>query len=1052
MGKVETILGSSSVRENVTVALACFVTGWLGLELAITPGNASAIWPPSGIALAAVLLCGNRVWPGILIGSILVHAFIGFDSRTAQALLLSLCIPVLIGGGATLQAIGGGWLVKRFAGFPNPLRTVPQIAGLLTMGGVVGCLINASISVATLVLSGRLPLEGAPLTWLTWWSGDAIGVFVFTPMVLALLMRPRGEWKHRSRVIILSTAGSLVLGVALVAYTSHLERRDFEAKFADTGKDIGVSLEGTLAARLHAVGALQAFLSQAEDLSPETFSRFSANLRVHIPGVLALEWIPRVPLDQRAKFEIQARRQGYANFFISEFTAQGLSRAAARPEYFPVTFVEPYGANKRALGFDIGSDNLRQTAMVQARDSGGIAVTGRVELFQGGGNAVLALASVHRDAVGTGLRQDWDQLAGFALGVLSLNELAETTFRERDLAEIHYWLVDETVPERPVLLFSNTIDPPSSFSLTDRGLFGGSVTLGFARPFDIGGRHWVLRMAPTPLFIARHRLQNAWFVLVGGLLVTSLVAAFAMVVTGREGELHSLVDERTRTLRDALDQQKAVEAKLHTVSARLAREAARYQFLLKTASDGIHVLDEDGNLIEASDTFRHMLGYTAEQMLDLNVGDWSSLGNSSQIRERISTVMAEPAIFETQHRRSDGSRFDVEINCRGVEIEGKRYLYASSRDISERKREEAASRDKDHILSESQRIAHVGSWDYELAGQLTWSQETYRIYRVSPDSFIPNVENLMSLIQPDDRQAMRDWLACLSSGEKPGTLEFCINTLDGATRVLSGSGELQYDADHRPSRLVGIVHDITDRHKFEKDLQQSNAELEQFAYVASHDLRQPLRMITSYMTLIERRLKGTLDEETQEFMAFASGGAKKMDRLILDLLEYSRIGRQETPMEPVALADVVNEALQILGVAISDAAAVVTVPPLLPTVSGHYSDLVRLFQNLIGNAVKYHASERAPVVSVTVLRDAKTWTVSIQDNGIGIPLDQADRAFGVFQRLQTTEEYEGTGIGLAVCRKIVEQHGGRIWIAPVAGIGCDLRFTLPVKGERDVIG
>jgi signal transduction histidine kinase len=229
------------------------------------------------------------------------------------------------------------------------------------------------------------------------------------------------------------------------------------------------------------------------------------------------------------------------------------------------------------------------------------------------------------------------------------------------------------------------------------------------------------------------------------------------------------------------------------------------------------------------------------------------------------------------------------------------------------------------------------------------------------------------------------------------------------------------------------------------DLTRSNAELEQFAYVTSHDLRQPLRMVTSYLALIERSLKDRLDDDTRTFMAFASGGAKKMDRLILDLLEYSRTGRLDTPQEPIMLSAVVDDALQNLGAAISDAKAVVTIQPDLPTLSGHRSELVRLFQNLIGNAIKYCPSDRIPDVSVTCRRDGKVWVIAVLDNGIGIDSNQFERVFGVFQRLHTSAQYEGTGIGLAVCRKIVEHHGGRIWVESEEGKGSVFLFTVPAE-------
>jgi PAS domain S-box-containing protein len=228
-----------------------------------------------------------------------------------------------------------------------------------------------------------------------------------------------------------------------------------------------------------------------------------------------------------------------------------------------------------------------------------------------------------------------------------------------------------------------------------------------------------------------------------------------------------------------------------------------------------------------------------------------------------------------------------------------------------------------------------------------------------------------------------------------------------------------------------------------RKLADINAELEQFAYVASHDLRQPLRMISSYITLIQRHLGDSLDEELAEYFGFVVGGARRMDALIVGLLDYSRTGRSGASFEAVKLSEVVSESLLNLAVTIREANAEVTVADGLPVVNGNRTDLVRLFQNLIGNAVKYRAPDRPVRVSVAARAEGAEWTVSVEDNGIGIAADHRDRVFGIFQRLVTSDEYEGTGIGLAVCRKIMDLHGGRIWVEDAADQGCRFLVAFP---------
>ena len=224
------------------------------------------------------------------------------------------------------------------------------------------------------------------------------------------------------------------------------------------------------------------------------------------------------------------------------------------------------------------------------------------------------------------------------------------------------------------------------------------------------------------------------------------------------------------------------------------------------------------------------------------------------------------------------------------------------------------------------------------------------------------------------------------------------------------------------------------------ELARSNAELEQFAYVASHDLQEPLRMVASYVGLLERRYRGKLDDDADDFIEFAVDGARRMQALLNGLLDLSRVGTRGREPEPTDSEAVLRDALLNLEQAIGEAGAEVSHDPM-PTVLGDRIQLTQLFQNLISNAVKFNASRR-PRVAVTARRAGSMWEFRVADNGIGIDPAHFERIFQVFQRLHTRETYAGTGIGLAVCRKIVERHGGTIWIESAKGQGATFCFTL----------
>jgi len=235
---------------------------------------------------------------------------------------------------------------------------------------------------------------------------------------------------------------------------------------------------------------------------------------------------------------------------------------------------------------------------------------------------------------------------------------------------------------------------------------------------------------------------------------------------------------------------------------------------------------------------------------------------------------------------------------------------------------------------------------------------------------------------------------------------------------------------------------VTNRH-----LVESNDQLEQFAYVASHDLREPLRMISTYIALLGRRCGDRLDDEEREFLEFAREGAQRLDRMVLDLLEYSRIGRTGDAFAPVSMAEVVEAAIDDLRLAINEASAEISAAADLPTVTGLREELVRLIQNLVGNALKYRHPSRPPVIAIGATRRGHEWVMSVSDNGIGIAAEYFKRIFDIFQRLHARNAYEGNGIGLAISRRIVEHHGGKIWVESVPEETTTFYFTLPINQE-----
>jgi light-regulated signal transduction histidine kinase (bacteriophytochrome) len=234
--------------------------------------------------------------------------------------------------------------------------------------------------------------------------------------------------------------------------------------------------------------------------------------------------------------------------------------------------------------------------------------------------------------------------------------------------------------------------------------------------------------------------------------------------------------------------------------------------------------------------------------------------------------------------------------------------------------------------------------------------------------------------------------------------------------------------------------------RYAEELERSNAELEQFAYVASHDLQEPLRMVASFTQLLGRRYRGKLDQDADEFISFAVDGANRMQHLINDLLAYSRVGTRGKPLVPTDCNAVFKQARDNLAKAVEETSTVIYQAPL-PVVLGDEVQLLQVFQNLIANAIKFRGPD-SPQIQVTADRQGTDWVFAIRDNGIGIAPEHQERIFSIFQRLHQRSEYPGTGIGLAICKKVVERHGGRIWVESQPGKGSTFYFSIPEAAPK----
>ncbi len=347
--------------------------------------------------------------------------------------------------------------------------------------------------------------------------------------------------------------------------------------------------------------------------------------------------------------------------------------------------------------------------------------------------------------------------------------------------------------------------------------------------------------------------------------------------------------------------------------------------------------------------------------------------------------------------------------------------------------------------------ANVGVWDWLDIDkdEEYWSPKLFQLLGYEDQEITPSNRTFKSLMHPEDKPRAKQALDQHLRDSSPFNIEYRLKTKQGEYRWFLACGNASPDANSQTTRMVGTLQDIHTQKLHEDELEtlvlklkQSNNDLERFAHVASHDLQEPLRVISSYVQLINKRYNEKLGDGAKEFFGFIVDGCKRMQQLINDLLDFSRVVQNDLITDTVDLKDTMKHVERNLAKKMESSAAIVTHKDLPPVIANR-SLLERLLQNLINNSLKYHDTSTPPLIEVTSKEGDHEWVISVKDNGIGIDEKYFDKIFIIFQRLHTVDEYSGTGVGLAICQRIVHAHGGKIWVESALNEGTTFSFTLP---------
>jgi PAS domain S-box-containing protein len=615
----------------------------------------------------------------------------------------------------------------------------------------------------------------------------------------------------------------------------------------------------------------------------------------------------------------------------------------------------------------------------------------------------------------------------------TLQELRESEARFRTLAE-----------SSPLAVFVNREDKVLLANQACVKLFGA------ASPDELIGREALGLFAPEsrPLVQERIRVDSEEVPLVEVQIVRLDGTAIDVEATASP-----FLDQGVKAiqvlLRDITERKAADEA--------LRRSASFLESLIDYASAPIIVWDTDLKVTR----FNHAFERLAQRTSDEVVGHALDLLFPVEFREQSLAQIGLAGRGESLENadipilRADGeirtvlwSSADVYDSASGETLLA---VIAQGQDITERKAAEETLKRSEQNLNLS--VGRVGTWNWDLVTDaLEWSPRAKAMFGLPEDAHVTH-ESFLAALHAEDRDGADAAIKEALAGKTDCDMEYRAVWPDGTISWIYDLGRAYEDAAGTPVRMAGSMLDITERKAIEEELRErteellrSNTELEKFAYVASHDLQEPLRMVTNYTQLLQRRYQGKLDSDADEFIAYAVDGAARMRVLINELLAYSRVGTQGAPFVLTDLESLLDDVLQGLEVALLETHAIVTRDPL-PELWCDPTQIARVFQNLIVNAVKFHGTV-PPEVHVGARKAGQEWVFSVSDNGIGIEPEYFERIFVIFQRLQSRVEYEGTGMGLAIGKRIIERHGGRIWVESQPGAGSTFFFTLPADQKE----
>lgn len=716
------------------VATLYALGGGLGLLLAIPPGYAAPVWPAAGIAVAALLLGGRGLWPGVLIGSLLVNLWIGREA-VASGTVNAIVAAALIAAGAATQAIAGATLVRHFAPRCMRLDSMRSIVQFLVATGPASCLINATLGPTTLFALGIITRNEWAFNWWSWWIGDTIGAVVVAPLAIIWFGSAGRAWHSRRLHITLPMAIAVTVVIAAFVGASKSDLRRIEAALYANADATQTAVHNSFVSTQDAVSSLQSLYDSSTFVSREEFRAFSRRLLHSHHELLAVSWNPYISDAQRGHFEqLELAEPGRRMRIVERDSTGAIVPAATAPAYVPVSYIEPYGSNAAAVGFNVMSEAARREAIERAIASQGAAATARIQLVQtrtdDAGLLIFAPVFHKRDGVTAG------DLHGFVVAVVTVPGLILPALDGLPLQRLHIELTDTTEADAPMSLGRWPVDDSDQ-----------KILLSVQRAFAFAGRRYELSLHAASDYFAANRSSGIGYILAGGLLMCAMLGAFLMVLTGhvhRERIRAAKLQSNNRKLADSIARRRQTELALE-------QEKAHAKATLDAIADGVISTDAAGRLDYMNPVAESLTGWPLEAARGRELAD------VFQVRlEHNDQVHGDPALLCLQYRNDvtrlgemwlrsrDGNEYAIRQSTRAIDSaqQASKALVIAFQDVTQARQ----------MVRE---IAHRAKHD-QLTGLVNRAEFDVRLSRVMAAAQTRGAQHALCFIDLDHFKKVND--------------------------------------------------------------------------------------------------------------------------------------------------------------------------------------------------------------------------------------------------------------------------------------------------------